>query len=195
MSTRPMALLALLTISSSALAVENLNYNYIELGYETGEIDVLGTDIDATAFSGFGSYALTDSLAITAGAATGEVETSDHGPVPDVDTRDIALGLTPHFSLKENVDLVIPVAIHRAKAKAGTVSDSETGYSIGIGVRALVTDMVELAASVQHIDIEDDEQSIGGSARFHANESVSFALSASFGDDTSSVGISGRLSF
>lgn len=187
--------LAALSLPGQALAVDELNYSYVEAGYRSGEIDVSGQDVDFTALGGVVSYELTENFALFGSGFTGEIETTDSGALKDIDTRELSAGLTAHFPLSRNIDLVVPMAIAYARTRAGNAINSDTGYAIAVGVRALLTDNIELAGGVQHVDIEDDEQSITGTVRFHFSDAISVSLSASAGDDTDSLGVGARFSF
>lgn len=69
------------------------------------------------------------------------------------------------------------------------------GLQIGVGVRALVSEMIELEAGLQHVDVDDDEQSVIGGIRFHASDQFSIGASALIGDDVTSLSLDGRLAF
>jgi len=185
-----------LLLPGPVLAVDELSYTYVEGIYTKGEVDRMGTDVDFSRAGGLISYELTENFAATASGLTGEVETTGIGAPRDIDTRDLAIGLTAHFPLFDNADLIVPVAIHHAKARAGSIKDSDTGYSIAVGVRALLTERIEVEGVLRHFDINsDDDQSLLGSARFHFTDALSLAVTGQFSDDVNSVGLNGRFTF
>lgn len=176
-------------------AVETLQYTYVEAGFETGEIDVAGVDIDADGFGGAGSIAVSENIALTASAAKAEIETAPYIG-RDTDSKVFSIGVTPHFPLADNIDLVVPISIDRVDLRAGSfIDEDETGYSIGIGVRALVSSQIELEGEVIHVDVEDDDQGVAGSIRFHATDNLSAALGAQIFGDSQSIVFSGRFAF
>lgn len=178
-----------------ALAVDELNYSYVEAGYLIGEVESSGQDVDFTRLGGTASYELTENFALFGTGFTGEVETTDIGAPRDIDTRNLSAGLIAHFPLSKKMDLIVPMAIAYARARAGSNIQSDTGYSIAIGVRALVTEYIELAGALQHVDIDDEEQSVTGSVRFHVNDIISVSLSGTAGEDADSLGVGARFSF
>lgn len=197
MTLRTALLITALAVPSLALAVDELSYTYVQADYQIGEVDTGGRDVDFHKIGGTASYNLTENFALFGTGHVGEVETTDIGAPKDIDTRNLSAGLTAHFPLLDydNVDVVIPMAIAYARARAGSVIESDTGYSIGIGVRALLTERIEVGAALQHTDIKDDEQRITGSARFYLTDAVSFALTGGIGNEVDTVGLNGRYSF
>jgi len=188
--------IALMLASGLVLAVDELNYTYVEGIYTTGEVDRMGADVDFNRAGGLISYELTENFAAIASGLTGEIETTGIGAPRDIDTRDLAIGLTAHFPLFDNADLIAPVAIHYAKARAGSIENSDTGYSIAVGIRALLTEYIEVEGAIRHFDIDDDDdQSLIGSARFHFTDALSLALTGQLSDDVNSVGLNGRFAF
>jgi len=183
-------------LSGMAQAVEDLQYTFVEAGYETGEVDVGTEDVDRDAFTAGGSFALTDYLAITASASKGEVD-SEEAIGRDMDLNLIQIGFVPHYALGYDLDLVVPVAIIKADARAGSfVDEDDTGYSIGIGFRKLATEQIELSVGFRHVDILDDDTKIfSGSLRFHASDNISFALGADLSEDSASLLLGGRYAF
>jgi opacity protein-like surface antigen len=179
-----------------ALAVDELSYTYVEVVSTTGEVDRSGTDVDFNRVGGLASYELTENFAAFASGTTGEVETTGIGAPRDIDTRDLAAGLTAHFPLFDNVDLIVPAAINYARARAGRIKDSDIGYSIAVGVRALLTKNIEVEGAVRHLDINSkDDQSLIGSARFHFTDALSVAVTGQLSDDVNAVGLNGRFAF
>jgi len=188
------ALLILPTLAGSALAAgpDELRYDYIDLGLTFGSVDTAGDDPDFTSFDVGGSWGVHQNFALFAGLSVGEIDTT----FGNIDTTALSLGINPHFALSDRIDLVIPVAIEFADIDAGIASDDDTGYSIGIGIRALLSPSWELGVGVQHVDIFDgDDQSIAGSVRWHLSSLFSLSLGATASDDASALVLNGRFSF
>jgi len=187
--------LAGLLMPALANAVDQLQYTYVDAIYETGEIDVLGIDIDADGYGAGGSIAVSENIAITASVGKIDIETASLIG-RDTDSKAYSIGITPHLSVGNNIDLVIPIAIEKVELRAGSlINEDETGYSIGIGVRALVSEQIELSAGILHVDVEEDDQGVGGSVRFHATQNVSAAIGAQYFGDSQSISLSGRFAF
>jgi len=188
------ALLPLAFASAPAFAAEppsEIRYDFLDLGLAFGEIDTVGNDVDFTTAGIGGSWGFHRNIAMTASLGIGEIDTFG-----DIDTTELSVGITPHFSLAENLDLVVPVALEWADYDAGAASDDDTGYSIGVGVRWLINPAWELGAGVQHVDIFDtDDQSVAANVRWHINRLFSLSLGGEFGDDASAVLFGARFSF
>lgn len=188
-------LLAAATLSLSGVAAaeappDALRYDFINVGLSLGEVDGPG-DPDFTSFGVGGSWGFHDNFALFAGLGFGEVDS-----VVDVDSTEFAIGINPHFPIARNVDLVIPVALQWADFDGGGLSEDDTGYSIGVGVRWLVQPAFELGFGLNHVDIFDgDEQFFSASARWHINRLISLGGGATFSDDSSAVLLDARFSF
>lgn len=195
MRLRTALILAAIALPGQALAVDELNYSYVEAGYRIGEVDTSGQDVDFHKVGGTASYELTENFALFGTGFVGEVETTDIGAPRDIDTRELSAGLTFHTPVYDNIDLVVPMAIAYARTRAGSSIESDTGYSIAAGIRALLTENIEAGAAIQHVDIEDDEQSLTGNVRFHINEWLSLSLDGEISDDVNRVGLGARYSF
>ncbi len=106
------------------------------------------------------------------------------------------MGIVPHFPLGNNVDLVIPVAYEWVELDDGFYTIDDSGYSVGLGIRALLTPSLELSVGAHHIDIGDgDDQSVSGSIRWHIVELFSLSLGVAASSDVSSVTLGGRFTF
>ncbi len=190
---------SLALISSVVLAApppDEIRYNYVDIGLTGGQIDAGDVDFDYGQAGVVGSWGVSDNIALFAGAAGGTIDVESEGFCCDIDTAELILGINPHFPLATNVDIVIPVAFLWGEFDDGFFTDDDTGYSIGIGIRALVHPKWELSAGVQHVDIfDDDDQSVSGSVRWHIVSLFSLALGASVADDVNSATLSGRFTF
>jgi hypothetical protein len=189
-------IVAVPTISFAAPPPDNLRYSYVDLTVSGGEIEVLNIDIDTTQASVSGSWGVSNNIALFAGFSGGEVQTSEVCFCTDIDTAGATLGINPHFEVANNVDIVIPVAFQWVELDDGFDKIDETGYSIGLGLRALVSPSWELGVGVTHVDIDDeDEQTVSGSVRWHIVELFSLAVGAGISSDAKSVGLNGRFTF
>lgn len=188
------ALLASVLIPVVALAAEppgELRYDYISLGLAFGEVDTVGDDVDFTTFAVGGSWGFHDNFALFGRLGAGEIETFG-----DIDTTQLSVGINSHFPITEKIDIVIPVALEWTDFDADGFSDDDTGYSIGVGVRALLSPAWELSGGIQHIDIfSSSDQSLYANVRWHLTDLFSMGLGGEFGDDVSAVLFDARFSF
>lgn len=187
-------LLASLLAPGAAFATgpDHLSYDNLDVFVTSGEVD---DDLDFTGFSVEGSWGFHQNFALFTRLGTSEIDLPSSFPA-DIESTEISVGINPHIALGENLDLVFPVGLEYADVDAGIVSDDDVGYSIGVGVRALLSPSWELAGGVQHMEIFDgDQQTINGSVRWHINDLFSLALGASAGDDVTAFSLGGRFSF
>lgn len=188
------ALLASMLVSIPALAAPptgELSYDFIGLGLALGEIDTAGDDVDFTNFTVNGSWAFHSNFALIGSIGAGEIDTAG-----DVDTTEISLGINPHFPITEQVHIVIPVALLWADYDGRGFSDDDTGYTVGLGVRALPSPAWEFSGGIQHVDIFDSsDQSFYANARWHLNDLFSLSAGGEFGDDVSAFVLGARFSF
>ncbi len=168
-----------------------LSYDFVDLGLTFGEIDTVGNDVDFTTFDVNGSWGFHKNLALTGSVGFGEIDTAGN-----IDTTELSIGLTPHFPLTDKIDLVVPVAIEWAEYDLGAFDDDDTGYSIGVGIRALASPAWEFSGGLEYIDIfSSDDLSVVGSARWHINRLFSLSVGAAIGDAATGVRFGGRFSF
>ncbi len=188
------ALLPLAFASAPAFAAEppaEIRYDYLNLGLNFGEIDTAGDDVDFWGAAADGSWGFHRNIAMTASIGMGEIDA-----LGDIDTTELSVGLTPHFALTSNLDLVVPVSLVWVDYDASAFSDDDTGYSIGVGVRWLINPAWELGGGITHLDIFDtDDQSVNANVRWHLNDLLSLGLGAEFGDDVTAALFDVRFSF
>jgi Outer membrane protein beta-barrel domain len=172
---------------------DELDYTYVEAGFGRVEIDNVdtGDGLFLGGSLGFGTNWL----------AFGEYSTSsfDVGGT-NVDFNQIVLGLGGHFPIADSVDFVGKVGYVDASADVGTpfgtVSVDDNGYLLSGGVRALVAQSFELAASVDYVDYGDsDDTGINLWGLYRFNELFSLGARAGFADNTDEYGVFGRLTF
>lgn len=192
-SIRLLAAAALLwpAMSLAAQPPGELNYDFVDLGVTFGDIDTAGDDVDFSTFDVNGSWGFHKNVALIGRVAVGEID------VPgDIDTTELSIGINPHFALNDRIDLVIPVAIEWAEFDAGSFEDDDTGFSLGVGIRALASPAWEFNGGLRYVDIfEGDDLSVVGGARWHINSLFSLSADATIGDDVTGVRLGGRFSF
>jgi hypothetical protein len=193
--TRIYGLLLLLPMAAFAAPPDELRYNFIDIGLAAGEVESFGEDFDFGAAGVTGSWGVHKNFALF-GRLGATVIDSGSNFVDDPEASEASLGINPHFALSKKVDLVIPLAVEWVDVDYGPFSDDDVGYSIGLGIRALLSPSWELSVGVQHIDIfNDDDQSIAGSVRWHIGDLFSLSLGATASEDATAVAFGGRFTF
>ena len=180
----------LLAVSTTAMA-DDLNYNFLSLGYERIELDNdFGFDVDGDGWTIGGSFEVGESWFLFAGYGMGDF---DFG----VDLDQWAAGGGYHLPMADNVDFVATLSYQRADISAGVLSVDDDGFGASVGLRAMVSERVELNGSVDYVDFGDagDETSLSGSAWLNLTEQFALGLGVSFSDDATAYGLGGRLYF
>lgn len=179
---------ALMSLSAGA-AAEGLDYSYIQGSYSQVDFDDIG--IDGDGFGIAGSFALTDQFAIFGGYDSADL---DFG----IDFTQFEVGGLFRLPLSGTLDLVTSLSYVSMEVDVpGFGSADDDGFGVGVGLRALASPRVELSGGVSYVDLNDSgsDTSFGAGLRYHFTDAVSVGLTGSWGDDVSSYGISGRLSF
>lgn len=184
---RSISCLALLSLSTAALA--DFDYTFVEGSYGQTEFDDFDVDGDAIGIGG--SFAVTDSLHLFGGYSTADF---DGG----VDMNTLQAGLGYRVGLSDALDVVGSVAFVRGEVEFLGQSVDDTGYGLGLGLRAMASPAVELSGGVSYVDmgdLSDGDTSIGGGFLYHFTDAFALGLSAAFGEDTNTYALNGRFSF
>lgn len=170
-----------------------LSYDYVQLSYVATDVD--GLDLDGASLDG--SLKLNDNVFVVAGFAH---DRSDRigGVRAEVDSYNLGLGY--RYGLNQQTDLVAAASWIRGKVKVnygfGSLSESDNGYSLDVGLRHLLTPQVELNAAVNYSDIfNDDDTALNLAALFHATHNLSVGVGYSVGSDVDGWAVGVRLNF
>ena len=180
----------LLAVSTTAFA-DDLNYNFLTLGYDRVDLDDdLGFDVDGDSWNIGGSFEVGESWFLFAGYGMGDF---DFG----IDLDQWSAGGGYHLPMADNVDFVATLSYQRADISAGSLSLDDDGFGASVGIRAMVSERVELNGTVSYVDFGDfgDDTSLGGSAWLNLTEQFALGLGVSFSDDATAYGLGGRLYF
>jgi hypothetical protein len=173
----------------SATAAADINYNFIQGSY--GQIEVDDVDADGDGFGIEGSVALTDRFHLFGGYTTADM---DFG----VDLSQLEAGVGFNSPISETVDLIASLAYVSAEVDPpgpGSVDDS--GYAVGLGLRAMMTPQLELNGGIEFVDLDDSGDDTGFGAGFLYSFTDQFAagLSGDWSDDFSSYQLNARMLF
>jgi hypothetical protein len=180
--------LALFVFSATA-AAEDLNYNFIQGSY--GQIEVDDVDVDGDGFGIEGSVALTDRFHLFGGYTTADM---DFG----VDLNQLEAGVGFNSPISETVDLIASLAYVSAEVEIpGFGSTDDSGYGLGLGLRAMVTPVLEVNGDIQYVDFGDggDDTGFGAGFLYSFTERFAAGLSGDWSDDFSSYQLNARMLF
>jgi len=85
----------------------------------------------------------------------------------------------------------------RAEVDSPLISFDDSGYAVGVGFRAWLSDRVELDGSVNYSDLGDgsNDTSFGGGVQFYLTEQISIGLALGFSSDVDTYSLGGRFYF
>ncbi len=189
-------LLYLLVLLAMFLATPSMadspSYNFLQAGYQSVDLDAGGDlDVDGDGYGVGGSFEIGDSMYAFATYAKTDFDFN-------VDLSQINAGIGYHFGISGNTDFFADVGYVKAEVDAsGFGSLDEDGYSVGIGVRSNVSDLIELTANVNYVDFGGggDSTAFGAGIWFNLTDSFALGLGGSVDDDVTSYGASVRLYF
>lgn len=186
---RSLGLASLLLLAGPALA-QDLNYNFIELGYVEFDLDDDIVDVDGDGFGIGGSFEIGETMFVTVGYSSADFDF-------DIDFDQLSVGLGLHAPISNNVDFIGEISYVSAEASAFGFSEDDDGFGASVGIRGMVSQAVELEGSIDYIDLDDagDDTSFGIGVWYYFNEYFALGLQGDFGDDISSYGIGGRMFF
>ena len=129
---------------------------------------------------------------VFAGYSTSELEIFDIDV--DYDTLDIGLGV--NYPISPVVDLVGRISLVEVEAEIdGFGSEDESGYGPSAGVRAMVTEQLELNGFVNYFDLgsDADDTTVEIGTLYNFTEMFAAGLSAEFGGDVRAFTVGVRL--
>jgi hypothetical protein len=177
-------------LAGSAAAGEGPRYTYGELGYSRVDFDNFSEDADL--FNASGSLAVTDRVHLIAGYSNGSID----GSGVNVDLESATIGAGVNFPLNEKIDLVADAAYAWAKVDANNFgSDSDDGYALNVGLRAMLTPQFELNGGGTYVDISDDNTAAYVGAVYNFTDMFALSGNISVGDNATAYSAGLRLYF
>ena len=180
-------LMAVILVASSNAISREISYDYIQGTYSSVTDSSFPNDIDGDRFGVLGSLGVTQNLALTAGFNATSFDN-------DIDASQFVLGITLHAPIAVGTEVVGNLSALKAEIEGANFDDNDTGFIVGIGLRHLVTNSVELDAGISYTDVYDDNfTTFGFGARFYANEKISFGIGYATEDDVDTILLNARL--
>ena len=184
-------ILVLASFSVTTALAESPSFNFIQVGYQSVELDDGFIDVDGDGFALGGSFEIGQNM--FGFASYGKTDFDF-----DVELTQLQVGFGARTGISENTDFFARVAYVEAEVSApGFIPADESGYGLGIGVRSNVSDLIELYGEIAYVDLGDgaDSTAFGGGIWFNLNESFALGLGASAEDDVTVFGANARVYF
>ena len=138
-----------------------------------------------TGFAFSGSFSISENLAFGTGFST---ESYDTFLGIDVDADSTVIGLAGHFPSGPKTDVIVSFSILNGEIEESdgfiTISDDDSGNIMGLEIRHMASDNLEMAAGFLRTDIFDDTSSqTAFGLRFYLSEKLSLGAGHTTGDD------------
>ena len=182
---------ALLLSVGSVQADQSPKWDSVGISYQT-------VDIDGDELSGFGvsgSKLLGEDFFAVASYSYAGDEIEIYNSDLDLDLYSLSAGFGYRYSLTQNADIFGIVSYESMEAEVSyedeSESETENGYGLQIGVRTLITEQIELGASIHYIDIADTtETAFSASALFNFTDQFSAGVGYNTVDDVDTLSVS-----
>jgi len=172
-----MTVVAALTISAAAMAADsNVNQNFVQLDYSMGKFkNDDATRIDTDGYRLQASYAVMPKLLLR--GSYGNSQSDEKGfSKPDVDTTEVGISwLAPTGD--ENVSIDAGLVYRQDEFDVNTID----GIGVGLGLRAMASETVEVAARINWLEGEYDgslDAEVGAAWHFMDHYAVNFGYKA-----------------
>jgi opacity protein-like surface antigen len=186
------AAVTLMTLGAATPALaEDFSYSFIEAGYVSSEIDDFG--LDGSGFALNGSFEFNQNVFGFAG-----ITDVDYDQGSGVSTTATTVGVGFAWPLGMAVDLVSGLAYERLKLHVdGEGNATETGFSLNTGLRASISDSLEVTAGVKYTDFGNDidDFTLGVGGRYYFTPALAGGIDVTDNDDGTAWIISLRYDF
>ena len=178
---------ASMAVSATAAYADAPRYDFVDLSYQSFN-DPSSSNLSSDHGYGLGaSYAVTDNWLVAGNYGHENADFRPIGVNGTVSGNSYELGIGYRFPLSDSVDLVPNLSYlseHATASAPGFISNSQTdtGYDAGVELRAMVTPVVELDASVDHTTPGSASNEVGVAALY--NFTQSFAVGLGYGVST-----------
>ena len=185
-ATKKIGLIALLASLSWGAQAGNFDYNYGQIGYETGDFEGLTLT---------GSFEVNKDVFVIARY----VALTDDSLGIDIDFDDISVGAGYHMPIDQKTDAVFTVSFDSAEFSAiilgNKVTADDTGLLATAGVRHNLNAQIELAGGIYHVSTGDGDTGLQGEVRYNIDKKMSAGVSYISGDFQDGLGLNFRMGF
>jgi len=188
MKTKLLATLSIAALASmvSMAQASEFSYNYVEGTYQ--DIDADGINGDSYKLSG--SYGINPSINVIAEYTDGQLDNPLGGS--DLEFDQTVVGLGYHTEVSNKTDFTANIKLVDQNSD---VAGDDTGYGVGVGIRHMLTNKIEVGSGIDYVDVSDiGNTTFNINSRYHLNDKLSFGLSYSTSEENSDI-ISGGVRF
>ena len=189
-------LLSLAVASLSCLPVASqaaeISYSFVEAAYVNTDVDDFDETLDGFALGG--SFEVVENVFLY--ASYSDQSTDLFGA--DVDVTGYSIGGGYALPLSDTLDVVGTIGYVSSEFEASYEGESgsfdDDGYELGIALKALPMEQLELSGGITYVDLSDsgDDTALGIGARWYFVPQFAVGALASFTDDSNSYGLSVR---
>lgn len=185
--TKKIGFIALLASLSWGAQAANFNYNYGQIGFETGDFEGLALT---------GLFKVNKETFVIARYVGLTETTTVLGVEVDVDYTEISVGAGYHMPINSKTDAVFTISFGSGEVDVASGTVDDTGLMLTAGVRHnLKNTKFELAGGVYYNTVLDGDSGIQGEARYNINRKMSAGINLTTGDYADGLGINFRMGF
>ena len=185
---RQSIILAALLLASSYAGAQSVSYDYLELGYQSVDID---NGPSGNGWSLGGSFSFAERWYGFANFSNADFNFG-------IDLEQLAVGAGYHLPLSKATDFFAELAYIDASAGAnGFDSADDNGFGASIGARGMLTPKFELQGTISYVDLGGgaDGTALGAEGWYHFNPQFAGGVTTAFGDDANTIGLALRWNF
>jgi len=186
MNIKLLTSISVLLLSGIVTSVQasDFSYSYIEGSVESVDSD----DPDADIYRISGSYNISPNFNIIADLATGDID--NPSGANDIDLDEGSLGIAYHTPIAQSSDFTANL---KAINRDSDLVEDDTGYGVGVGLRHMLSDRIEVDANVDFVDVQEvEDTALKVGARYYFNSAISAGLAYSTSSEDIDV-VSGNI--
>ena len=181
--------------TSTTITAETFSYTFISANYEifSEDIDGISEDLEGDGINLNFGLNIASNFAIIGGYGTGSADVTSGGTTVEGDVDAGGIGVLFHTPINQTTDFVAGIELIKGNVDLkvnGTSLPSEDadGNSIFAGIRAMVSDKVELNGFLDRTKIEDDSSTdISIGASYYIDKLFTLDAGYSFDGDGNSL--------
>ena len=162
---RPLPLAMALTVLPTAVLADestysDLSYSYLQVTYGNGEVD----DIDSDIWNIGVSLAVVDQIYLTAFYQDTDFDTEDN--YSSFEQKAFGFGVGLRMPIAASADFIAEATYLNGKTSIDHGygrfhnSESDNGYGLTLGMRAMASEKIEIGLGIQYVDIFDGNETV-----------------------------------